>query len=152
MQPSLMAYDWTMTESSFHRRIRLILASLALSIVAGPLPAAERMSAGEWEFSMTTDGETHAVKHCITADEATGFNGDSATGKKYVEDKGKGHCAVKAYDASGNRISYSLNCADRQIDSVTEFAGDSSKGTLTTTDDGKVVTTSVVGRRLGDCK
>ncbi len=132
--------------------MRIVLPVLALSIAAAPLLAAERVSAGEWEFAMTTDGQTHTAKHCISADEAAGFNGDSASGRKYVEEKGRGHCSVKTYEASGNRISYSLICADRQIDSATEFAGDASKGILTTTDEGKVITTSVVGRRIGDCK
>jgi hypothetical protein len=129
-----------------------VLASLAAAIAAGPLFAAERVSSGEWEFVMTTDGQSHSAKHCVTADEARGFNGDAASGRKYAEEKGKGSCSIKAYDVSGNTITYSMICGDRQIDSVTEYAEVSSKGLLTTTHAGQSVTTNVAARRVGDCK
>lgn len=141
-----------MTNQVSRFRLSAVLICLAVAIGSGPLVAAERVSSGEWEFVMTTEGQSHSAKHCVSADEARGFNGDAASGRKYAEEKGKGRCSIKAYDVSGNTVTYSMTCGDRQIDSVTEYAEVSSKGSLTTTHAGQSVITNVAARRLGDCK
>jgi len=113
--------------------------------------AAERMATGQWEFTMTTDGSTHAMKQCITAEKANEVNGDSKSGREYAEKNAKGRCTIKSYEIAGDTVSYSLTCGSRDIQSVTTFHGDSSEGVLTTTDEGKPVRTQVKARRLGAC-
>src|SRR5947199_2515235 len=142
-----------MTSTTILKRA-LFLTSLYGLILAAtpPLRAADRMAAGQWEFTMTTDGASHSASHCITPAEATSVNGDSKTGRDYAEKKATGPCKVKSYNIQGNTVSYSLACGDRSIDSTQTYHGDSSDGVLKiTTADGKVVTTTVKARRLGAC-
>jgi hypothetical protein len=112
------------------------------------------MSRGEWEFVVTMDGDSRTSKRCVSADEANGVNGDPASVRKYAEEKSKGRCTIKTYDVSEKKISYSMLCADRQVDSITEYAGVSTKATVTTTHGGHSITAKVVGRRIGigNCK
>ncbi|HEV7507386.1 MAG TPA: DUF3617 family protein [Thermoanaerobaculia bacterium] len=110
------------------------------------------MAPGKWEFTMTSNGVSSTLNHCIDAEEAGGVNGDAKTARAYAEKKAKGRCTIKSYDIQGNTVTYSLVCGDRTIDSSTTFHGNSSEGTLkTTTADGKVDTKTVKARRLGAC-
>ncbi len=122
-----------------------------LFLIAAPLRAAERMAAGQWQFTMTTDGSSRGVTHCVTPAEAGGVNGDSNAGRAYAEKAASGHCAVKSYAAAGETVTYSLSCGDRTIESRSTYHGDHFDGTLTTTTAGKAVRTAVKGQRLGPC-
>jgi Protein of unknown function (DUF3617) len=119
--------------------------------VAAPLRAADRMAAGQWQFTMTTEGSPHGATHCVSPAEAGGVNGDSKAGRAYAEKAASGHCTVKAYSAAGATVSYSLACGDRTIESRSTYHGDHFDGTLRTTTEGKTVTTTVKGQRLGAC-
>ncbi len=68
-----------------------------------------------------------------------------------AEKKAEGRCTVKSFTAAGSTVEYALACGERTIRSKTVFHGDTSEGTLTTTMDGKAVTTEVKARRLGAC-
>ena len=116
------------------------------------LVAAERLESGQWEFTMTTGGATRTMAQCITPDKASEFNGDSKSGREHAEKNAKGRCAIKAYDITGDTVSYSLSCGTTQIVSVTKFHGDTSDGSMVTTTDGKSTTTHVEARRLGACQ
>ena len=132
----------------------VVFGSLLLAAATSPL-AAERMSSGQWESAMTTDGATRNVKFCIDAAEAASNNGDSKTGRDFAEKKAKkagGRCTVESYDIKGDTVSYSMLCGDRTIKSNQAFRGDTSEGVLTTTVQGKApVTTQIKSRRLGSC-
>ena len=128
------------------------LALLGVLLCCSPgLGAAERLASGQWEFTMTTDGATRTMSQCITPDKASEFNGDSKSGREHAEKSAKGRCAIKAYDITGDTVSYSLSCGTTQIESVTNFHGDTSDGSTVTTTDGKSTTTLVKARRLGAC-
>jgi hypothetical protein len=113
--------------------------------------AAERMDRGQWEFAMTTDGSTRTFKQCITADKANEVNGDTQSARAFAEKHSNGRCTIKSYEVAGDKVSYSLACGDRQIDSVTTYHGDTSEGSLVTTSDGKSTTAQVKAKRLGAC-
>ena len=115
------------------------------------LDAAERMAPGQWEFALTTDGSTHTMSQCITAEKALEFNGDSKSGREHAEKDAKGRCAINSYEIAGDVVSYSMTCGTRHMDSVTTFHGDSSDGVLVTTADGKIIRTQVKARRSGAC-
>jgi hypothetical protein len=118
-----------------------------------PVRAADRMAPGQWEFTMTGDGESRTTKQCMTRDQANEMNGDTKTARSFAEKKANGRCTIKSYDVQGNTVSYSLVCGGRTIDSTTTFSGDTSDGTLkTTTADGKVDARIVKARRLGACQ
>jgi Protein of unknown function (DUF3617) len=127
------------------------LPTLFLGVCCQSLYAADRMERGQWEFSMTTDGSTRTMTQCVTADKASEVNGDTQSARSNAEKHSNGQCKIKSFEVAGDKVSYSLACGARQIDSVTTFHGDSSEGTLVTTSDGNSVTTQVKARRLGAC-
>lgn len=135
------------------RQILLLSSICGLAVAATPsLRAADRMQTGNWEFTMTSNGASTTLSHCVDAEEAGGVNGDAKAARAHAEKKAKGRCTIKSYDIQGNTVTYSLVCGDRTIDSTATFHGDSSEGTLkTTTADGKVDIKTVKARRLGAC-
>ena len=132
----------------------LLFTSICALLLAGALSvrAAERMAAGQWEFTLTGNGESRIMKQCMTPDQANEMNGDTKTARAFAEKRAKGRCTIKSYDIQGNTVKYALICGDRTIESTTTFTGDTSEGTQTTTTaDGKVDTRTVKARRLGAC-
>ena len=132
----------------------LLFTAICALFLAGALSvrAAERMAAGQWEFTLTGNGDSRVMKQCITQDQANEMNGDTATARGFAEKRAKGRCTIKSYDIQGNTVKYALICGDRTIESATRFTGDTSEGTQTTTTaDGKVDTRTIKARRLGAC-
>jgi hypothetical protein len=139
--------------TTLERTVLLTLIGGFLVSTTSPLRAADRMAPGQWEFTMTGDGESRTTKQCMTRDQANEMNGDTKTARSFAEKRANGRCTIKAYDIQGNTVSYSLVCGERTIDSTTTFSGDTSEGTLkTTTADGKVDARIVKARRLGACQ
>jgi hypothetical protein len=108
---------------------------------------------GQWEHTMTTDGETESrkVSACMSADEAAAFNGDSKTGRAYFEKKAHGPCTIKSFEIKGDTMSYLLSCGDRSIDSKVTFHGETSEGVTTTKAPDGTHTMHTKSRRLGAC-
>lgn len=109
------------------------------------------MVPGQWEFALTTDGFTHTMSQCITAEKALQFNGDSKSGRERAEKDAKGRCAISSYEIAGDVVTYSMTCGTMHMDSVTTFHGDTSDGTLVSTAQGKTTRTQVKARRSGAC-
>ena len=123
-----------------------------LILTSASLRAADRMQPGQWEFTLTTDGNSHTAAHGIAPVEAREVNGDTKSGREAAEKKASGHCTVRSYAIQGDTVSYSLTCGNRTIDSITTYHGETSDGSLTTTvQSGKAVVTHVVARRVGAC-
>jgi hypothetical protein len=74
-----------------------------LLFMSGPLLAGDRVVSGQWEHTMTTDGQAQPrkVTACMSADEAAAFGGDSKTARAYFEKKAHGPCTVKAFEIQG---------------------------------------------------
>ena len=140
-----------MTNILRFRRFLSHTALCGLFICSPCVNAAERMASGKWEFAMTTDGNTHVMSQCITAEKASEFNGDSKSAREAAEKAAKGRCAINSYDIAGDTVTYSMTCGTLKIDSVTKFHGDSSDGSLVSTANGLTTTTQVKARRLGAC-
>jgi hypothetical protein len=103
------------------------------------LPTA--VAGGQWEATMTTDGSTRTVKYCVSAAEADSLNGDSRTGRDFAEKKVGGRCAIRSFDIKGDKVSSSMLCGARSIEGTSTYHADTSEGDLTTTSEGKAVTT-----------
>jgi hypothetical protein len=104
-------------------------------------------------LTTTTDGEKEPEKvtACMKADEAAGFNGDSASGRAYFERKMGAHCTIKTFELKGGTLSYLLICGDRTIENTVTFHGETSEGvTVTRAPDG-THTMHVKARRVGAC-
>ena len=66
--------------------------------------AAERMAAGQWEFTLTGNGESRIMKQCMTPDQANEMNGDTKTARAFAEKRTNGRCTIKSYDIQGNTV------------------------------------------------
>ena len=135
------------------KRIGSRTLSCALLLASGTLWAGSRVVGGQWEYTMTTDGETESNKItvCMSVEEAAAFNGDSTTGRAYFEKKQPKTCTIKRFELQGNTMSYQLGCGARSIENKVTFHGDTSEGvTVTKAPDG-THTMHTKARRLGAC-
>lgn len=135
-------------------RSTILAMAMALALAASPLSAAERLRAGQWEFTTTHDGSGDATtfKHCITADEAGSVNGDTRSARAYAEKKAGTRCKVTDYKVEGSSVSYAILCGDVSIRSTSTYHGDTSEGDLfTKRGGGPEVVSHVKAKRLGDC-
>jgi len=143
-----------MSLSPFRTRASLLAFLLGLS--AATLQAADRMALGQWEYTLTSEGSTHTVSHCVTQDEASAVNGSEKSAREAAEKNAtrtsRGRCTVRSFGIKGDTVSYTLVCGDRTIESTATFHGDTSEGVLATTTGGKAIQTQVKARRLGACK
>src|ERR1700737_1475540 len=111
----------------------LLLTSVCVLLLAATprLRTADRMAAGQWEFTMTTNGESRTMKQCMTPDQTNEMNGDTKTARAFAEKKAKGRCTIKSYDIQGDTVKFSLACGDRTIDSPTPYhTGNTPEGVL----------------------
>ena len=99
----------------------LLVPWVGALLVVGTLSvrAADRMAAGQWEFTLTGTGGSRTTNQCMTPDQANEMNGDSKTARGFAEKRTSGRCTIKSYDIQGNTVKYSLACGDRTIDSRT---------------------------------
>ncbi len=130
---------------------RVLATAIALALSA-PLAAADRLHAGEWEFTTShADGEPNVFKHCITADEATSVNGDSKSARAYAEKKSS-NCKIMDYRVAGDSVSFAMTCGTTSIRSTATYHGDTSEGELVSKNgSGPEVVSRVKARRIGDC-
>lgn len=138
------------------RALALALLGGVLLVAAARLDAADRMAPGQWEFVMTTKGESHTAKYCVDADLAAVANGDSRTGREAAEKNAartKSNCRVTDFTVKGDTVSHTLTCGERTILSTARYHGDSYEGIMITkTKAGSVESnTDVKARRLGPC-
>lgn len=135
------------------RQLALALGVLALAVrFSAPLQAADRMAVGEWEYTMTTKGESRVAKSCVKKEVADIANGDSRLGRAAAERKSaKTNCKVTDFAVEGNTVSYTLGCGDRTIKSTGTYHGDHFEGTLETKSPSEEVVTDIKARRLGAC-
>lgn len=135
------------------RAVLLTSLSVLMAFAAPPLRAAERMMAGQYEVTMTTEGKTQTSTRCVTADEAKSVNGDAKTGREYVEKAAKGACTVRAYDVTGNTVSCTMVCGPGVVRAASAtYHGDGFEGDVTTTAGGRSHTAHTKARRIGACK
>ena len=128
-----------------------ILVGLLLA-AWGPVEAAERMTLGQWEFTMTTKGVAHVSKYCVDADLAAVVNGDSRTGRAAAErNAAKTNCKVTDFTVKGDTVTHAMTCGDRTILSTATYHGDSYEGAMKTRTGSIETTTDVKARRLGAC-
>jgi hypothetical protein len=129
-----------------------MLSSLAFALIAATsLQAADRALTGNWEFKMTTNGQTTTATQCVTQEMAAASNGDTKSARAAAEKAAKGRCTFDSYDVTGDTVRYTMNCGGTVMESSGTYHGDTMTGVLKTTRQGKQSTTSVSGHRLGAC-
>ena len=133
----------------------VLLASLAGSIAfaAAPLQAAERMTPGQWESTVTSAGNAYTTTACMTPDMAKIANADEKTVRALTDEAGAGLCVLGTYQDSGNKVSYTMTCGKSVRTTTTTFRGDSYETDVTSTEGGMAPTTMhVKAKRVGACK
>jgi len=130
---------------------RAAAIGLAVTLFAlTPLHAADRMQPGKWQFSMTTGGQTRSSSMCVTAERAASVNGDTESARAAAQRQSPG-CVIKAYNISGNTVSYAMDCSGTFLECNMTYHGDDYVGTLKATNKGQTHTTALKGHRLGSC-
>ncbi len=126
-----------------HRQLAL-LASLPglMALAPVPLRAADRLIPGEYQATVTVDGQTRTFTHCVTEDEARWMSADAKSGRAAIEKYMKGACTMQAYDVTGDTVSYTMACGPNIVKSRTTYHGDSFEGGSTNTFGTPDVTTS----------
>lgn len=131
------------------------MAAVAFLLVsAAGLDAAERMAPGQWEFTMTTRGESRPTTYCVDAVLAAVVNGDSRTGREAADRNAartKSNCKVTEFTVKGDTVTHAMVCGDRTILSTATYHGDSYEGVMKTKAGSVETTTDVKARRLGAC-
>ena len=145
-----------MPHPSFTRA--LPLAALAVSLVSFALPAqaADRLTAGQYEYTATTDGQARVLARCVTPEEAQTVNADAKAGRASTEKLVQGTCTVTTYEVDANTVSMSLKCGEGTNSTRATYHGDgwSADTTSTYPAGGKIAVkkTHVDAKRVGDCK
>lgn len=115
---------------------------------ARPAAAALNMSEGEWETTITADGQTRSLgTNCYT-------KADIAEMEQVLKGKSTqpgSSCRYSGFEQSGNSVRYTMTCRrgdDEQVSRVDAvYQGNSATGTLSTAG----VTITTTSRRLGSC-
>jgi hypothetical protein len=129
---------------------------IAVTLVySGRLNAADRMTPGQWELTVTTKGDSQIYKFCADADTLSIANGDARTGRdalsKFHTKTVKIGCKVAAFNVEGSTVSYTLNCPDRTIRDTETYHGDRYEGVLNTKTASEEIVSTYKARRLGAC-
>ena len=134
--------------------VRLASFALALS-PACFLQAEDRMKAGVWENTVTSDGFTVVKSHCVTAAEAETTNLPAKamreSTEKAIAKSGAGKCTLKEFTVEGNKISHLMVCGPTSYASTTTYRVDAFETTSTSTTAGTAKVTLMKGRRIGLC-
>jgi hypothetical protein len=129
-----------------------LLAASGLMLIVAPLPAADRMQTGQWEFTHTASGDTHTFKHCVTPDEVAIVNADAQSARALATKRAAGHCKMTDYKVDGNVVSYEMVCGTTTTRSTATYHGDSFEADLKTKAEGAPeVASHVKAKRLGVC-
>jgi hypothetical protein len=125
----------------------------ALAVIStNARPAEERMRAGLWESTMTSEGTavTHTT-HCYTAAETELSNGSEKAIRAAVEaaaKKQKSACTLKELTVTATTVATLLDCGTSTQLIKTTYRVDSFEAVITTTPGPKMVITA---KRIGTC-
>ena len=141
-----------MKKTLFIKRAALLTSlSGLIAFAAAPLQAADRVTPGLWENTVTSAGKTHTFTVCMTPDMAKIANADEQTVRALTEKAGAGVCVLGTYQVSGNKVSSTMTCDKSVTATSTTFHGDSYESVMTRVYDGKTTTTQIKSRRVGTC-
>ena len=143
-----------MKKTLFIKRAVLLAAlSGSIAFAAVPVQAAERMTPGQWESTVTSDRGTYTTTACKTLDDVKIANADEKTMRALTDKAGAGVCVLGTYEDSGNKVSYTMTCGKVVTTITSTFRGDSFESDFTNTEGASVrPAMHVKGKRVGACK
>ncbi|MEP7132715.1 MAG: DUF3617 family protein [Acidobacteriota bacterium] len=137
----------------FRNHSTIFVAAAVLALAAGSLSAADRLHAGQWEFTTTgPGGPPNIFKRCVQGDDALMANGDTKAARAIAEKKAAGRCTITEYSVAGDVVTYAMTCGKVILRSKATYTGDSSEGELVSKSGGDPeVVSHIKARRIGDC-
>lgn len=129
-------------------RFRLPFVVMLTAFAATPAVASLNMNEGQWETTLTADGQTQSSNsRCYT-------RADIVEMEKLLQGKSNrvdGVCRYTDFSQSGNSVNYTMTCRlgdDEQTSAVSAtYRGDSAIGTIRAGD----VTVTASSKRTGNC-
>ncbi len=137
-------------------RLLFQLAPIAFALTPTiPLSAEERMRAGLWELSITSDGKSKGSHDtCFTPGMLELTNSPAKLLREATEKaatKG-GHCSLKDYKLDGNAISTTMVCGAKTVVTSSTYSLSNFDTVNTSSEAGVSIVTHIKGRYLGACK
>jgi type 1 fimbria pilin len=131
------------------KMITTALLTLALLLAGATAQAQDRIRTGNFEIKVNG---LPVAGRCYSAREVKMFNADARTLRSFQEQgAAKRNCSLKDFNVAGNKISFTLVCADHTTTTAGTYHGDSFETVTTVAKGREVTTTHVEGRRTGDC-
>jgi len=129
-------------------RFRARFIAMLTVLAATPAVASLNMNEGQWETTLTADGQTQSSNsRCYT-------RADIIEMEKLLQGKSNrvdGVCRYTDFSQSGNSVNYTMTCRlgdDEQTSAVSAtYRGDSAVGTIRAGD----VTVTASSKRTGNC-
>ena len=135
-------------------KTQVLIALVCFVFAASVLKAQDRLRAGIWENTVTSNGQSATRSHCMSTSESEQSNGSEATIRASIEKalaKG-GKCQLKDLKIEGNSKTELLVCGPITYLNQTIFHdGNSFETTTTRTESGVARVTLIKGRRTGPC-
>lgn len=134
------------------RPIMLFAIALAFTTEAS-LRAGDRMRAGLWETTGTSDGKSSTRTSCVTAAMAVASNQSVQAVRESMEKSVGGTCKVKVKDftAADSVVTTEVNCGTISYLNTTTYKGDTVETTIVSVNAGVTKKTVNVSRRVGAC-
>ena len=120
-------------EMKTNRRIALLIV-VAVTILAAPAYAADRMRAGQWTGTTIIGAKAFPTTSCISPGDAAAMNGDAKSIQAYLETIiPPAICKISDVKAEGIKVIYTATCGKVPSKVVTtSYYGDHSEGTDST--------------------
>jgi hypothetical protein len=107
------------------------LRLLALSCLALPAYAADRVHAGQWIGTTKVGGRTFPTSSCLSQSDVDAINGDAKAVRTYLQKIIPAEiCKITDVKVAGSQVIYTASCGGQASKVVTtSYHGDSSEGT-----------------------
>jgi hypothetical protein len=122
-----------------------VLSILATASLASPADAFDRVRAGQWETTVTANGQSTTRSSCVAQGEADEINGDLASVRAFVEKNAAPGCMVTDVKVNAGQVIVTSLCAGVETVGKTTYRGDSYDAASSSG-------TRVRARRTGDCR
>ena len=129
------------------------IALFTVIAVASRLHAGDRMRAGLWETTVTSDGKSSTRTSCVTAAMAAESNQSVQALRESMEKSVGGTCKAKVKDftAAYSVVTTEVNCGNISYLNTTTYKGDTVETMIVRVNAGVTKKTVNVSRRVGAC-
>jgi hypothetical protein len=102
-----------------------VLSILATASLASSASAFDRVRAGQWETTVTANGQSTTRSACVAKGDADAINGDLASVRAFVEKNAGPGCKVTDVKVNAGQVIVTSLCAGAENVGKTTYRGDS---------------------------